>query len=341
LLRLSDRLREQNVYLQEEIDAQHAFPDMIGRSDSIARVRKDIARVAGIESTVLIFGETGVGKELVARAIHAGGPHADQPMVKINCAAIPEGMVESELFGHERGAFTTAVAKRIGRFELARDATLFLDEIGELPLSIQAKLLRVLQDGEFERVGGSQTLVSNARIVAATNRDLEAAVAAKTFRSDLYYRLKVFPITVPPLRDRPEDISLLVNAFVAIFNRQMGKRVSTIDTAWLDDLRRRDWPGNIRELKHVIERAMISGDGPILRGEMVGATTSAPSTNAAPISVRPNVTLNELEAQHIRRVLDHTRGKIEGAHGAAVLLGLRPSTLRSRMKRLSIHRDQI
>ncbi len=336
--RLSARLAEQNVYLREEIETEHTSSAMIGKSAGIARVQEAIARVAAAETTVLILGETGVGKELVARALHESSPRAAQPMVKINCAAIPEGMVESELFGHEKGAFTSAVARRIGRFELARDGTLFLDEVGELPLGVQAKLLRVLQDGEFERVGGTKTLTSNARIIAATNRDLMKSVNDGTFRHDLFYRLNVFPIAVPALRDRPDDIPLLAEAFVAQFNRRMGKRVAAIDDAALSALQRRSWPGNVRELRHVIERAMILCDGPVLyiTDEGPAATVTPPAAHS--VETAEIATLREAEARHIRRALEHTGGVVEGPKGAAALLDLNPSTLRFRIKRLGIRR---
>ena len=354
--RLSDRLREQNVYLREEIQSQHNFGEIIGRAPAIRRVLEDIERVARTSATVLIVGETGVGKELVARAIHAAGGSADQPMVKVNCAAIPEGTVESELFGHERGAFTSAVERRIGRFELANNGTLFLDEIGELPLGVQAKLLRVLQDGEFERVGGSRTLHTNARIIAAPNRALLKAVEGGPFRRALYYRLNVFPIRVPALRERPDDVPALVEAFVSQFNRRMGKNVTSIDRGWIDTLAQRDWPGNIRELRHVIERAMILCDGPCLRGERDRANETPPPTGPLSLGAQPAsaaapatgalpggpnaARLDAVEAEHIRRVLAQTGGVVEGPRGAAGLLGLKPSTLRFRMKRLGVARPR-
>ncbi len=359
--RLSRSLQEQNIYLREEIQSEHAFGEIVGRSPAIREVLKSISRVAPTDSIVLITGETGVGKELVARAIHAAGARAAQPMVKVNCAAIPEGTVESELFGHERGAFTSAVERRIGRFELARDGTLFLDEVGELPLPVQAKLLRVLQDGEFERVGGSRTLSSNARIVAATNRNLAYSVEAGQFRRDLFYRLNVFPIHVPPLRERREDIPLLIEAFIAQLARRMGRRIDSVDAAFLDDLCCRPWHGNVRELRHEIERALILCDGNTLTGERASGPTRASATPpplpAAPLrlmdtietraaSPEPQVrlgaesrrSLDDVEAEHIRRVLESTRGVIEGPRGAARVLGLTPSTLRFRMKRLGVKR---
>ncbi|MFO0972518.1 MAG: sigma 54-interacting transcriptional regulator [Phycisphaerae bacterium] len=336
--RLSERLNQQAAYLQEEIKSEHDFEGMIGRSGAMLQVRAAIARVAPTQTSVLISGETGVGKELVARAIHAQSPRANQPMVKVNCAAIPESMVESELFGHERGAFTSAVERRIGRFELAADSTLFLDEVGELSPAIQAKLLRVLQDGEFERVGGSKTLSTNARIIAATNRDLLHAVEAGSFRSDLYYRLSVFPIVVPPLRARSEDIPILAESFVAQFNRRMGKHVRRIHPATLDALRACDWLGNVRELRSAIERAMIlcDQDDLVIDGLAPGAAVRRP---AGPPPVRkPLAVLRDAEAEMIRTALRDSNGIVEGARGAAARLGLKASTLRYRMKLLGIER---
>lgn len=335
--RLSLRLEQQNVYLREEIQSQHNFGEIVGASAAMQRVFNDVRRVGPTTSTVLIHGETGVGKELIARAIHAASPRAAEPMVKLNCAAIPEGMVESELFGHERGAFTSAVERRIGRFELANGGTLFLDEVGELSASVQAKLLRVLQDGEFERLGGTKTIRTDVRLIAATNRNLLASVEAGTFRRDLYYRLAVFPIFVPALRDRREDIPLLAESFIAQFARRMGKRIESIDRGSLEELCRRDWPGNVRELRHVIERAMILCDGPTLIVEPeVGSVAVATKQPEAPL----HLALVDVEAEHIRRVLRQTRGVIEGPRGAAALLGLKPSTLRFRMRRLGIRRER-
>lgn len=336
---LTNRLKQQNVYLREEIQSSHGLSEMAGQAAVMDRVKENIARVANTDATVLITGETGVGKELVARAIHADSARADQPMVKVNCAAIPEGMVESELFGHERGAFTSAVERRIGRFELAHEGTLYLDEVGELPLALQPKLLRVLQDGEFERVGGTRTLVAKARIISATNRNLEQAVASGTFRADLFYRLNVFPINVPPLDQRREDIPLLVEQFVAQLSRPMGKHIESIDPASMDYLLARQWPGNVRELRHVVERAMILCDGPVLRidtGEAAGDLQAGDPSAARPEALPP---LRALEAEHIRLALHKTGGVIQGPNGAAELLGLKPSTLRFRMKRLGIQRQ--
>ena len=338
--RLSVRREQQNAYLREEIKSEQEAQGMLGSSPAMQRVRDRIARVASTESTVLISGLTGVGKELVARAVHEASRRRDQPLVKLNCAAIPEGMVESELFGHERGAFTSAVDRRIGRFELAHNGTLFLDEIGELSMALQAKLLRVLQSGEFERVGGSRTLTSNARIIAATNRDLSKALASGAFRSDLYYRLNVFPIDVPTLEERREDVPLLAQAFVEHFARRTGKRLEGIEPASLEGLCHRSWPGNVRELKHVIERAVILCDGPLLVVEDDAAPARAADATSRPAE-RELATLEEAEEALIRSALLRTGGVVEGPNGAAALLGLKGSTLRFRMKRKGIRRPEV
>lgn len=338
---LSERLNQQAAYLQEELRTTRDFDELIGDSAGIRQVRAAITRVATTPASVLITGETGVGKELVARAIHATSPRAAQPLVKLNCAAIPETMVESELFGHERGAFTSAVERRVGRFELAHDSTLFLDEVGELSLPVQAKLLRVLQDGEFERVGGAETLSTNVRIIAATNRDLAAAVAANDFRRDLFYRLNVFPIEVPPLRTRRDDIVPLAEFFVAHFNRSLGKRVTRIADDALPRLRAYAWPGNVRELRSVIERAMILSDRDVLAIDLPPAHHDGPAQPPQSLPTSPTTafsTLDDAAADHIRAALRAAHGVIEGPTGAAALLGVKPSTLRYRMKRLGVHR---
>jgi len=336
LQRLSGKLADQNAYLRDEIQSERGFGTMIGSSPAIETVRADIRRVAPTDATALITGETGVGKELVARLIHEYSPRSGQPLIKVNCPSIPESMFESELFGHERGAFTSAVDKRIGRFELARDGTLFLDEIGELSLPVQSKLLRVLQDGEFERVGGSKTLTSNARIIAATNRDLTKAIDEGRFRADLFFRLNVFPIYVPPLRERRADIPELVQAFAAEFGQRCGKRIDRVDEETVSRLQAGHWPGNIRELRHLIERAVILSDDPVLKipiNDADLAGTSGGSDGA------PRSSLDVVQADEIRRVLDSCNWVIEGAKGAAMALGLKPSTLRFRMKRLGITRN--
>jgi len=323
------RLRQQNDYLCEEILAHHNFDEIIGRSPVLAAVLDHVARVAPTDATVLITGETGTGKELVARAIHARSRRKDRPLIKINCAALPAGLVESELFGHEKGAFTGAVARRVGRFELAHGGTLFLDEVGELPADAQAKLLRVLQEREFERVGGGVAIPADVRVLAATNRDLLAAVRDKAFRDDLYYRLSVFPVHLPPLRDRPDDIPLLVRCLVEKFAARLGRRIERVGDDSLRRLRAYPWPGNVRELENVLERAVILAIGPVLD---VGADV-LPGVPDAPAD-----SLEETERRHILATLERTGWVIDGPRGAAKLLGLHPNTLRSRMKKLDIRR---
>lgn len=334
LRRLTSQLAGQNDYLRNEIQTEQGFGAMIGTTSAMKALRAEIARVAPTDATVLVTGETGVGKELVARFIHEASPRSKQPLIKVNCPSIPESMFESELFGHERGAFTSAVDKRVGRFELATDGTLFLDEIAELSLAVQAKLLRVLQDGEFERVGGSKTLTSNARIIAATNRNLSKAVNEGRFRADLYFRLNVFPIVVPSLRERRADIPALAQAFATEFARKSGKRIERVDADDLKKLQQRHWPGNIRELRHLVERAVILGDDPILRVGS-GSTDSQEASDGVPATS----SLDTVQADEIRRVLDGCNWVIEGTSGAAIALGLKPSTLRFRMKRLGIKRS--
>jgi DNA-binding NtrC family response regulator len=321
-------------YLVEEIRAErHA---MVGDSPALRRVLEQIAQVAPTDSTVLIQGETGTGKELVARAIHEAGARRERPLVKLNCAALPRELVESELFGHEKGAFTGALQQRRGRFELADGGTLFLDEVGELPLDTQAKLLRVLQEREFERVGGTRSLHVDVRVIAATNRDLHSEVAAARFRSDLYYRLNVFPVTVPPLRERRQDIPRLVQHFAAKLARKLGRPLEGVSPAFIERASGYDWPGNVRELENVIERAMIMSRGPMLDG---AALLSAGSHHVPAAASRIEATLEEMERAHIRRVLEGTRWVIEGDRGAARILGLNPSTLRGRLRKLGIRKS--
>jgi transcriptional regulator with GAF, ATPase, and Fis domain len=292
---------------------------------------------------VLILGETGTGKELVARAVHAASPRAHRPLIKVNCAALPSGLIESELFGHERGAFTGATEKRIGRFELAAGGTIFLDEIGDMPLEVQAKLLRALQEREFERVGGTRTLTVDARVVAATNRNLADAVAAGAFRADLYYRLNVFPIALPPLRERREDIPLLVLYFVGRHAPRIGRRIARVPPEAMRRLTDYDWPGNVRELEHVVERAVILSLGSDLdvSPEILDIVPRAAPPAAAEPSPAPDVeeSMEGIERRHIASALKQTGWRIEGDSGAAQLLGLNPSTLRSRMKKLRIRRS--
>ncbi|MDR3636927.1 MAG: sigma 54-interacting transcriptional regulator [Isosphaeraceae bacterium] len=327
------RLQQQNLYLQEEIKSVHNFEEIVGRSPALQGVFDKVARVAPTDATVLITGETGTGKELIARAIHSRSRRAGKPLIKVNCAALPAGLVESELFGHEKGAFTGAFSRRLGRFELAEGGTLFLDEIGDLPLEAQAKLLRVLQEHEFDRVGGVSPVKADIRIIAATNRDLLQAVRAKAFREDLYYRLCVIPIALPPLRERTEDIALLVRVFVARFAAKLGKRIEGTGPETLRRLVAYSWPGNIRELENVLERAVILATSATLEidPDVPGhAATGLP--NASPLA------LEAVEKNHILAVLSQTGWVIEGPRGAAVRLGLHPNTLRSRLKKLGLAR---
>jgi formate hydrogenlyase transcriptional activator len=313
------------------------FPNIMGNSDALRRTLDMVRVVAPTNATVLINGETGTGKELIAEAIHKCSDRANGPFVKVNCAAIPSGLLESELFGHERGAFTGAIARRIGRFELASRGTIFLDEIGEIPLHLQPKLLRVLQEREFERLGDSRTLKSDARLIAATNRNLKAMVEEQTFRSDLYYRLNVFPISVSPLRERPEDIPLLVRHFVQQFSRRMNKGIDTIPSATMTALVRYPWPGNVRELQNIIERAVILSDGFVLKlsmDELHLPTDARPVGNCGNWNLR--TTLEDAERQEIICALEKTIGKVGGPDGAAALLGMRRTTLLWRMQKLRI-----
>jgi formate hydrogenlyase transcriptional activator len=326
------RIEAQNIYLQEEIQRSHNFEELIGGSTSLKKVLKNVGRVAPTDSTVLITGETGTGKELIARAIHNLSPRRGRPLVKVNCAAIPAGLIESELFGHEKGAFTGALTKKMGRFEVADKGTIFLDEIGELPLDLQSKLLRVLQEGEFERVGGIQTFKVNVRVIAATNRDLDQQSKTGHYRPDLYYRLNVFPIHLPALREREGDIPMLVQYFVHKFTANFGKKIDRISERMMAGLQRYQWPGNIRELEHVIERAVILSEGselePIEWLSQANGKAGAAKTQ----------TLEEIERQHIVDVLDQTNWRVSGEKGAAKILGLNATTLEARMKKLGIER---
>ncbi|MBV8264733.1 MAG: sigma 54-interacting transcriptional regulator [Planctomycetaceae bacterium] len=328
------RLEQQNLYLQEEIKSVHNFDEIIGRSPALLAVLDKIGRVAPTGATVLICGETGTGKELIARAIHSNSPRREKPLIKVNCAALPAGLVESELFGHEKGAFTGAIDRRIGRFELAHGGTIFLDEIGELPAEAQAKLLRVLQELEFERIGGSTPIKVDVRIIAATNRDLLKAVREKTFREDLYYRLNVFPIQLPALRERSEDIPLLAQFLLDRFASRIGKRIEGISRETIRRLIAYPWPGNIRELENILERAVILAIGPTLE---IGPDVLIP-LDSAPVG-GPHLALEEVERNHTLTVLRQTGWVIDGPRGAASLLGLHPNTLRSRLKKLGIARS--
>jgi formate hydrogenlyase transcriptional activator len=326
------RLQQQNLYLQEELKSVHNFEEIIGRSPALLTVLDKVGRVAPTDATVLIGGETGTGKELIARAIHSNSRRAAKPLIKVNCAALPAGLVESELFGHEKGAFTGAIARRVGRFELADGGTLFLDEVGELPLETQVKLLRVLQDRELERVGGSAAIKLDVRIIAATNRDLLKAVQTKTFREDLYYRLSVFPIHLPPLRDRAEDIPLLVRFLVDKYAARTGKRIERVSQETMQRMVAYRWPGNIRELENVLERAVILTTGRALDADLLATPTTAPEDAPLP-------SLDAIESHHFLAVLRQTNWVIDGPRGAAQILGLHPNTLRSRLKKLGITRS--
>ena len=364
------RLHQQNVYLQEEIKSEHNFEEIVGRSPSLMAVLDGVRQVAATDATVLVLGETGTGKELIARAVHSHSRRRDKPLIKVNCAALPTGLVESELFGHERGAFSGAIAKRVGRFELAHGGTIFLDEIGELPLELQAKLLRVLQEREFERVGGAAAIKADVRVIAATNRDLLNAVRAGTFREDLYYRLNVFPVRLPPLRERADDIPLLVQFLLNRFGTRIGKRVDGVTPQTMRRLLAYPWPGNVRELENLLERAVILASGNVIdldpqpagvpEGSDVGSAladaelvaarnTSAKAAPAGhanrPVLTAadghggtPPVALEDVQRAHILAVLNQTNWVVEGARGAARMLDLHPNTLRSRMKKMGIAR---
>ena len=328
---LKEQLRAENIYLREEIDQIYANLNMIGDSTEFRTVLKQVRQVAPTDSTVLIQGETGTGKELIAHALHNQSRRRDRLMIIVNCAALPPTLIESELFGHEKGAFTGAIARRVGRFEMANDSTIFLDEIDALSQDLQAKLLRVLETGEFERLGDSRSIKVNVRVVAATNRDLGALVAAGGFREDIYYRLNVFPITVPPLRERREDIVALAWFFVQQFSKTMGKPIESIHRQCIEALQAYPWPGNVRELRNLIERAMIVTDAQVLSLDLPKSLG-----NVEPAGVA--LTLNEMDRQHIIAVLNRTGWRVSGKGGAAEILGINPKTLESRMLKLKIHR---
>jgi formate hydrogenlyase transcriptional activator len=332
LERHKQRLQVENEYFQEQIRADHGFSEIVGGSPALRSVLRQVRQVAAADTTVLLLGETGTGKELIARAIHEASERKDRPLIKVNCAAISPSLVESELFGHEKGAFTGALQRRIGRFELAHKGTLFLDEVGELPLDVQVKLLRALPEQEFERVGGGTTIRTDARLVAATNRDLEAEVAAGRFRADLYYRLNVFPVRVPSLRERAGDIPMLVRHFLAQFQRKLAKPLTGVTEEGMARLQRYGWPGNIRELQNVLERACVLATRPVV--DIPESLTSGGEPARAGQGAMS--TLEEVERQHILRALGQTGSVIHGPKGAAVLLGINPNTLRSRMEKLGI-----
>jgi formate hydrogenlyase transcriptional activator len=335
------RLQAQNLYLQEEIKSVHNFEEIIGQSPALTAVLDNVCRVAPTDASVLICGETGTGKELMARAIHSASKRKDKPLIKVNCAALPTGLVESELFGHEKGAFTGAIAKRIGRFELANSGTIFLDEVGEIPLDVQAKLLRVLQEREFERVGGGAPIPVDVRVIAASNRDLLKGVRDKTFREDLYYRLNVFPIALPPLRERTDDIPLLANFFANKFMTRIGKRLEGIGWQTMQRLLAYPWPGNVRELENILERAAILAQSDTLEigPDLLPASMSQSASGLNPeTSSQGQLDLATLERNHILTVLEKTNWVIAGPNGAAKILGLHSNTLRSRLKKLGITR---
>jgi len=346
---LKARLEKENVYLQEEIRTEHNFEEIVGNSPALLELLRQVDQVAPTDSSVLIYGETGTGKELIARAIHDRSTRKNRPLVKVNCSAISAGLVESELFGHVKGAFTGAFERRIGRFELADRGTLFLDEVGELPLETQVKLLRVLQEREFEPVGSNRSVHVDVRIIAATNRNLQESINSGSFRSDLYYRLNVVPLVVPPLRERQSDIPQLAMFFLSRYSRSLGKRMQGISAGTTERLRRYSWPGNIRELQNVIERALILSHGPILELETdlinVSGSEALRDTREVAEVAQPTAltselkTLEEVERAHISAVLQQTRGVIEGANGAAKTLGMHPNTLRHRMEKLGIKRS--
>jgi formate hydrogenlyase transcriptional activator len=330
---LKDKLAQENLYLEQEIRSEMNFDQIVGHSAALRQVLQQVETVAPTDSTVLIYGETGTGKELIARAIHDLSARSKSAFVKLNCVAIPTGLLESELFGHEKGAFTGAVMQRIGRFELGDRGTIFLDKIGEVPLELQPKLLRVLQEREFERLGSSRTMRTDARLIAATNRDLATMVDDQKFRADLFYRLNVFPVRIPSLRERQDDIPLLVRHFVEQFSRRMNKRIDTIPSETMNALVHYHWPGNIRELQNLVERAVILSAGPVLKAPLDGL-----QVQPAPSLARKVETLEEVERRSILEALNGTNWVISGSKGAAVLLGLKRSTLQARMEKLGIRR---
>ncbi|MBC2712455.1 MAG: sigma 54-interacting transcriptional regulator [Desulfosarcina sp.] len=332
---LKNKLEAECTYLSEEIQLMHDYENIIGESEVFKYVLYSLEQIAPTDTTALILGETGTGKELIARAIHYRGKRKDRPLIKVDCAALPANLIESELFGHEKGAFTGAVERRIGRFELADGATIFLDEIGELPLELQKKLLRVLQEGEFERLGSSQVRRTDVRVIVATNRNLEADVGKGQFRTDLWYRLNVFQLSIPPLRERADDIPLLVNWIIKKIQRQLGKHIETVPTNIMNNLKEYPWPGNIRELQNVIERALIVTPGSMLQ---LAAPLKAPKSDRSTPPRAPMKSLSEMEKEYIMRALRNTNWNISGKGGAADLLGLNSSTLRGRMRKHGIRR---
>ena len=334
IAQLKDKLTEEKLYLEEEIQTEYNFEEIVGDSQALRLVLKEVQTVARTDSTVLILGETGTGKELIARALHNLSDRRDRTFVKLNCAAIPTGLLESELFGHEKGAFTGAIATKIGRFELADRGTIFLDEVGEIPLELQVKLLRVLQEQEFERLGSTKTVHVNARVIAATNRDLGRMIEEQTFRSDLYYRLKVFPITVPPLRERPEDIPLLVRHFTQKLAQRMKKRIESIPSEAMKALQNYPWSGNVRELENFIERAVI-----LTQGEELYVSLTELKRTPSPFTNSGTTTLEQAEREHILKALRESNWTIGGPAGASTKLGMKRTTLQSKMQKLGISRS--
>ena len=347
---LKDRLEAENVYLRSEVSGAHRYGEMVGESQGMRKVLEQVERVAPTDMTVLVLGETGVGKELVARMVHEKSGRRERPLVKVNCSTLPAELIESELFGHERGAFTGAVSKQVGRFELADGGTLFLDEVGELPLGLQAKLLRVLQEGEFERLGSGKTMKVDVRVIAATNRNLSEAAQLGRFRMDLYYRLNVYPIEVAPLRERREDIGRLAGVFLQESAQRLGKRFGKLTQDMIEALSEYSWPGNVRELENVIARAAIFSNPPTLQlpdgwnkeirsfhGDAVLTSNDSVHSDTE-ATIHQQEPLASLEMAHIVEVLQQTQWRIEGAKGAALILGLHPNTLRSRMHKLGIQR---
>jgi PAS domain S-box-containing protein len=329
--RLKNQLQAENLYLKEEVKLSHKFGEIIGESAALRKALYLVERVAATGATVLILGETGTGKELFARAVHDLSARKDGPFIKVDCGAIPAGLIESELFGHEKGAFTDAIKRRVGRFELAVGGTIFLDEIGDLPLDLQTKLLRVLQEGAFERVGGTRTIKTDARVVAATNRDLGLRIRSAAFREDLYYRLATFPILLPPLRNRPEDVPLLTSHFIKKYSASLGKKIQSVPQQLIEKLQAYQFPGNVRELENIIERAVILSTGPTLQMDVSFISPRQPAPGPEELQ-----TLEVVERSHIMRALAACNWRIEGPQGAAKRLGLHPSTLRSRMRKLNI-----
>jgi PAS domain S-box-containing protein len=334
--KLKSRLQEENIYLQEEIKIDHNFDDIISKNEKLTQIFRKIEQVASTDAGVLILGETGTGKELVARAIHNISERRERALVRVNCAALPANLIESELFGHEKGAFTGALARKIGRFELADKGTIFLDEIGDLPLDLQSKLLRVLQEGEFERLGNPATLKVDVRVIAATNRDLEEEIKKNSFRQDLFYRLNVFPIKIPPLRERKDDIPLLVKYFVKKYSARSHKKIETIPAKIMENLQAYNWPGNVRELENFVERAVILSNDETLR---IDDFPSVPPGEVSESKPEP-INLEQVEKNHIEKILRDCNWIIDGPRGAAVKLGMPASTLRDRMKKLAIKKPK-